>query len=126
MNPELTLDSLKLQLRKFAEERDWGQFHSPKNIAMALTVEAAELQEIFQWLTTVQSESLSTQDLARAAAEIADVFLYTIQLADRLDIDLLSAAQAKINTNAAKYPVEISRSSARKSSDLQGPTDRET
>ena len=92
-------------LRAFAAERDWAQFHSPKNLASALSVEAAELLEHFQWLTEVQSQSLMPDKTAEVAAEAADVFLYLLQLCDKLGIDLIAAAQAKMLVNARKYPV---------------------
>jgi NTP pyrophosphatase (non-canonical NTP hydrolase) len=99
------LHSLKLALRDFAAARDWAQFHSPKNLASALSVEAAELLEHFQWLTEEQSRSLPQDKLAQVADELADVLLYLIQIADVLDVDLLRAAAAKMEKNAGKYPV---------------------
>jgi NTP pyrophosphatase (non-canonical NTP hydrolase) len=109
-----SLDDLKEQLRDFARERDWEQFHSPKNLAMALIVEAAELLEHFQWLTEAQSLSLETSKREPVAQELADVLLYLVRLADRLDIDLLDAAQRKIALNALKYPADLVRGSAKK------------
>ena len=100
------LQGLIQDLRKFADARDWEQFHSPKNLASALSVEAAELLEHFQWLTEVQSRSLPTEKRAEVGAEMADVFLYLLQLADKLGIDLIDAAQRKMLVNAQKYPVE--------------------
>ncbi len=104
-----TLDGLKEVLRQFAEERDWEQFHSPKNLAMALSVEVAELAEHFQWLTRKESNSLPADKKKAVADELADVLIYLVRLADRLDIDLLDAAENKIGVNAEKYPVEKSR-----------------
>jgi len=101
-------------LGKFAHERDWDQFHSPKNLAMALTVEAAELQECFQWLTEEQSKTLDEQQLAAVAEEIADVQLYLIQLAGKLGIDIESACWAKVCKNADKYPADRVRGRAEK------------
>src|SRR5690349_19125729 len=98
-------DELKLKLRKFAAERDWDQFHSPKNLAMALTAEAGELLEIFQWLSEEQSQKLSSGDLKKTEEELADVLLYLIRLSDQLKIDLVSAANEKLAVNARKYPV---------------------
>lgn len=109
-----TLDTLKLQLRQFAEERDWGQFHSPKNLAMALSVEAAELLEHFQWLTESQSAALDAGAREKVEQEMADVLLYLVQLADKLDISLVEAAQRKLDLNARKYPVASAFGSARK------------
>lgn len=105
---------LRDALRRFAAERDWEQFHAPKNLATALSVEAAELLEHFQWLTEAQSQTLDEDTKAAVAAEMADVLLYLVRLADRLDVDLAAAARAKIIANARKYPVELSRGSARK------------
>jgi NTP pyrophosphatase (non-canonical NTP hydrolase) len=109
-----SLESLKKALRDFAAERDWDQFHSPKNLAMALTAEAGELLEHFQWLTEKESASLSAEKLAAVTEEIADVQLYLLRLADKLEIDILSAAAAKIEKNAGKYPVEKSKGKATK------------
>src|SRR3989304_1932277 len=108
------LDDLKQRLREFARERDWEQFHSPKNLAMALIVEAAELVEHFQWLTEAQSQALDPEKREQVAQELADVFLYLVRLADRLDIDLMDAAQRKIVLNAQKYPADKVRGSAKK------------
>lgn len=105
---------LQEAVSEFARERDWDQFHSPKNLAMALTVEAAELQECFQWLTEEQSEMLDERQLAAVAEEIADVQLYLIQLAGKLGIDIESACRAKISRNAEKYPADLAKGSAEK------------
>lgn len=108
------LESLTQALRRFAADRDWSQFHSPKNLASALTVEAAELLEHFQWLTEEQSRNLPTDARDAATQEIADVFLYLLQLADKLNVDLVEAAHAKLALNAQKYPIERSRGHSRK------------
>jgi dCTP diphosphatase len=108
------LDALRDSLREFAAERDWEQFHSPKNLAMALCVEAAELMERFQWSTEEQSRHPTAEELAGIREELADVLLYLVRLADQLDIDLLESAQAKILVNASKYPVDKSRGNSRK------------
>lgn len=108
------LHALRDQLRSFAEARDWGQFHSPKNLASALAVEAAELLEHFQWLTEDQSRSLDEHQIAEIGLEAADVLLYLIQLSDKLGFDLLDAARRKIGINGAKYPVETARGNSRK------------
>lgn len=108
------LIALRDALRKFAEERDWDQFHSPKNLASALAVEAAELLEPFQWLTEGQSKNLTPAQLSAVREEMADVLLYLIRLADKLDVDLVQSAQQKIEINARKYPVAISRGSNKK------------
>ena len=108
------LQSLKLKLREFAKERDWDQFHSPKNFTMALIVECAELVEHFQWLTDDQSKNLPADTLEEVRLEMADIFLYLLRLADMLDVDLIDAANDKIKLNAEKYPVEKSKGLATK------------
>jgi len=108
------LEALRLRLRRFADERDWEQFHSPKNLAMALSVEAAELVEIFQWLTEEQSAALDDTCRRRAADELADVLVYLVRLADRLGVDLLRAAASKVADNERKYPAGQVRGQARK------------
>ncbi|MGH8197611.1 MAG: nucleotide pyrophosphohydrolase [Steroidobacteraceae bacterium] len=108
------LAELKLRLREFVAARDWDRFHSPKNLAMALSVEASELVELFQWLTEEESAALDGDRRQRAAAELADVLWYLVRIADRLDIDLLEAAELKLGQNAKKYPVEQVRGQARK------------
>ncbi len=107
-----TLDSIKIRLREFASERDWEQFHSPKNLAMALIVEAAELVEHFQWLTEAESQGLSPERKAEVGQEIADIQIYLVRLADRLGIDIEQAVSAKIELNARKYPVDRVRGRA--------------
>ena len=109
---------LKLALRRFAAEREWEQFHSPKNLAISLSVEAAEVLEHFQWRTEEDSTRLSPAELARVGEELADVLLYLVRLADRLTIDLPAAARAKLEINAKKYPIEVSRGNSRKYTDL--------
>ena len=101
-------------LRRFAAERDWDQFHSPKNLAMALNVEAGELLEHFQWLTPEQSQALPPAKLARVAEEIADIQAYLVRIADKLDVDILDAVERKIRQNEAKYPADKVRGDARK------------
>lgn len=105
---------IKHKLRDFAEERDWDQFHSPKNLAMALNVEAAELLEHFQWLTEPQSASLNAETLNEVAEEIADIQLYLMRLADKLGVDIVAASLAKIEKNAKKYPADKVRGSSKK------------
>ncbi len=112
------LSNLRELLRRFAAERDWDQFHSPKNLASALIVEAAELLEQFQWLTEEQSKQLTPEVASRVRDELADVFVYTVRLADKLNIDLFSAAHDKVARNAQKYPVEKARGVAKKYTDL--------
>jgi NTP pyrophosphatase (non-canonical NTP hydrolase) len=112
------LANLALALRRFAAERDWDQFHSPKNLAIAMSVEAAEVVEHFQWLTDAQSAELPLETREKVRLELADVLLYLIRLADRLDVELVRAAWDKLAINAEKYPVGRARSSAKKYTDL--------
>ena len=113
------LDTLTRRLREFADARDWEQFHSPKNLTMALSVEVAEIVEHFQWLSEEQSNDLPEQTLDKVETELADTLLYLVRLADKLDIDLLDAARRKIEINEQKYPVEKSRGNAKKYTDLE-------
>jgi len=108
------LRALQQRLAAFAAARDWEQFHSPKNLAMALSVEAAELVEEFQWLTEAESKALDAERRERVRLEIADVFIYLLRLADRLDVDLLRAADDKIALNERKYPADRVRGDSRK------------
>ena len=108
------LDGLRDALRVFAEQRDWDQFHSPKNLATALSVEASELLEHFQWLTEEQSRTLSSKKAKEVALEMADILLYLVRLADKMNVDLIREANAKIEINASKYPAEKVRGSSRK------------
>lgn len=112
------LNGLAQQLELFADERDWRQFHSPKNLAAALSVEAGELLEHFQWLTEEQSRVLSPERRDAVGAEIADVLLYLIQLSSALGIDPVAAAQAKLQLNALKYPVDKARGNSKKYDEL--------
>jgi dCTP diphosphatase len=113
-----SMNDLILELRRFAKERDWDQFHSPKNLAAALCVESGEVLEHFQWLTESQSRELSADKRSQIELELADVLLYLLRLSDQLNIDLLDAASRKITINAQKYPVDRARGSAKKYSDL--------
>lgn len=112
-----SLEQIKNRLREFASERDWDQFHSPKNLSMALIVEAAELVEHFQWLTEDQSQTLPAEKLAEVEQEIADIQIYLIRLADKLGVDMEKAVNAKIELNAKKYPADKVRGSAAKYND---------
>ncbi len=105
---------LRDKLRVFADERDWDQFHTPKNLCMAMMVEAAELMEHFQWLTPDQSCDLAAKNRDDVKDELADVLLYLIRLSDKLGVDLLEAALLKIEKNAKKYPADTVRGSAKK------------
>jgi NTP pyrophosphatase (non-canonical NTP hydrolase) len=108
------LADLAERLRQFAAERDWEQFHSPKNLAMALVGEAGELAAEFQWLTEAQSREPDAAQRARIRAECADVFIYLVRLADKLDIDLIAAAHDKMEVNARRYPADTVRGTFRK------------
>ena len=107
-----------MQLDQFAKDRDWQQFHSPKNLASALVVEAGELLEHFQWMTEQQSRALAPEKRNAVAAEIADVLLYLILLSTALGIDPIAAAQAKLKLNELKYPVARARGSSKKYDEL--------
>lgn len=113
-----SLQNLATQVDQFAKDRDWQQFHSPKNLASALVVEAGELLEHFQWLTEEQSRALSPEKRSAVGAEVADVLLYLIQLSAALEIDPIAAAQAKLTVNAQKYPVDLARGSSKKYDEL--------
>ena len=108
------LQALRDSLAQFVAERDWDQFHTPKNLAMALIVEAAELVEHFQWLTPEQSRDLPAAQRAEGELEIADVLLFLLRLCDKLQIDPVEAAHRKLELNAAKYPIDKSRGRAAK------------
>lgn len=106
-----SLDDLRTRINTFVQERDWGQFHSPKNLAMAMIVEAAELVEHFQWNTIEQSYQLSAEKREQVSHELADTFVYLLRIADVTGVDLIAATNAKIDLNAKKYPVEKVRGS---------------
>lgn len=112
--PQDSLDHLNARLLAFARERDWEQFHSPKNLSMALAGEAGELLEHFQWLTEQQSANLDDARKQQVALEMADILIYLIRLSERLDIDLIDAAYRKITVNQARYPAERVRGDARR------------
>jgi dCTP diphosphatase len=105
------LTELRNRLRDFVRERDWDQFHSPKNLAMAMIVEAAELVEHFQWLTEAESKDIPPEKLEEVSHELADTFVYLLRMSDVLGIDLIDAANAKITLNAQKYPADKVRGS---------------
>jgi dCTP diphosphatase len=111
---EDVFNSLLNAIRGFNRDRDWAQYHSPKNLAMSLVIEAAELAEIFQWLTEEESARLSAQKQVHAEEEIGDVLIYLLNLADKLGIDPVDAARKKLELNAEKYPVHKARGSADK------------
>jgi dCTP diphosphatase len=112
----VNIEKIQARLADFAKERDWEQFHSPKNLSMALAGEVGELLEIFQWLTEEQSQrsALTDKQLAAATEELADILIYALRLADRLDINLEEAISKKIDKNALRYTVEASRGNSAK------------
>jgi len=114
------MENLKKQLRNFAKERDWDQFHSPKNLVMALSVEVSEIVEHFQWLTEQESSNLSDNKLSQVKEEIADVFIYLLRLSDKLGVDILQEARKKLLINEKKYPIEKSKGNAKKYSEFEG------
>jgi dCTP diphosphatase len=108
------IEALQQRLQTFADERDWEQFHSPKNLSMALVVEAAELVECFQWLTEEESKQLDSEMLAAVTDEVADIQIYLLRLTSKLNISLVDAVERKITKNAEKYPVDKVKGSAKK------------
>ena len=105
----MDIKGLQNKLAVFAKERDWDQFHSPKNLVMALTSEVGELNELFQWLTEEQSKNLNNDEVKQ---EIADIFIYLVRLSDKLDIDIEEAIKEKIEISAKKYPIDLAKGNA--------------
>jgi dCTP diphosphatase len=118
-NKEATMQETIARIRKFRDDRDWKQFHDPKNLAVSISVEAAELLEIFQWMTGEQAAQHAAQNKERVSEEIADVAIYLIELADIVGIDLAVAIDAKLDKNAKKYPVEKARGVSTKYTDFK-------
>ncbi|WP_138431870.1 nucleotide pyrophosphohydrolase [Fodinibius saliphilus] len=112
----MRLENLIEKVNDFAEKRDWDQFHSPKNLSMALSAESGELLDIFQWLKEEESLKDNLDDNLREEAkdELADIFIYLIRLSQKLDIDLIQAANSKLDDNKKKYPIELSKGNATK------------
>jgi dCTP diphosphatase len=112
----MDITEIQNQLREFAAEREWEQFHTPKNLVMALSGEAGELTDLFQWKTAEESQcsSLSESEIEEVRQEMADIALYLIRLSDKLEIDLEGAIQQKLKVNAEKYPVNVSKGNATK------------
>jgi NTP pyrophosphatase (non-canonical NTP hydrolase) len=115
----LSLSEIQDRIRTFRDERDWMQFHNPKNIAISISLEAAELLEHFQWRSFEESETHCEEAREEIADEMADIAIYLAELADNLGIDLLDAMESKLAKNAAKYPVEKAKGSHKKYSDLE-------
>ena len=114
-----SLDTLRQKLSEFARQRDWDQFHSPKNLSMALIAEAAELVEHFQWLTEEQSAKLDDRKKREVSHELADILIYLIRTADKLDIDLIQSAYEKMDINATRYPIDKVRGQAKRASEYE-------
>lgn len=116
----MNINKISERLQNFVELRDWAKFHTPKNLVMALAVEASELLEIFQWLTEEESKEIvkDEKNIKLIREEIADVLIYLIYLADKFQIDLEEAVYEKIKTNEGKYPIEIFKGSAKKQNRL--------
>jgi NTP pyrophosphatase (non-canonical NTP hydrolase) len=121
--PADSLEELNRRLVAFARDRDWEQFHSPKNLAMAMIAECAELVEHFQWLTEEQSYALPAEKKEAVALELADILIYLLRCSERLDIDLLAAVYRKIALNEARYPAERVRGDARRASEYEDKPD---
>lgn len=111
------LEQLRQRLAQFAAVRNWDQFHSPKNLSMALIAETAELVEHFQWLTEAQSSQLSPEKQHEVSHELADILIYLIRIADKLDVDLIAAAESKILLNENRYPIDKVKGDARRASE---------
>ena len=118
----MTIAEIQTTLRQFATERDWGKYHTPKNLVMALTGEVGELNELFQWLTPEESAAVMADEkrAERVRHELADVLAYLLRLADVLHVDLDEALREKVEVNATHYPVEAAMGSARKYTELGG------
>ena len=108
----MDLEKYKQKIRKFADDRNWEKYHNPKNLSMALSGEVGELIEIFQWINSDDSHKLSDEDLQSAKEELADIMIYLIRLADKLDIDLEEAVQEKMKLNEKNYPLELAKDNA--------------
>lgn len=114
-----SLHELRMRVNNFVEERDWAQFHSPKNLAMAMIVEAGEVVEHFQWMTEQESRNLSAETKEQVGQELSDTFVYLLRIAEVCGVDLIEAANKKIDLNAKKYPVEKCKGSNAKYTDYQ-------
>jgi dCTP diphosphatase len=114
-----SLNELRARVNTFVEERDWAQFHSPKNLAMAMIVEAGEVVEHFQWMTEQESKNLNAETREQVGQELSDTFVYLLRIAEVCGVDLIEAANKKIDLNAKKYPVEKCKGSNAKYTDYQ-------
>ena len=114
-----SLQNLRTRINSFVAARDWAQFHTPKNLAMAMIVEAAELVELFQWDTPTESQQLAPEKREAVSHELADIFVYLLRIAEVLEIDLIGVANQKIDLNALKYPVEKAKGSNAKYTEYQ-------
>jgi len=114
----MDIETIQSKLQAFASEREWDQFHSLKNLSMALSGEVGELVEIFQWMTEEQSNNLSEKDKQKVTEELADIIIYLLRLADKADIDIEKAINLKVDVNASKYPVEKSKGTSKKYTEL--------
>lgn len=116
----MNTEAIQKKIRQFVEERDWEKYHTPKNLAMALAGECGELLEIFQWLTPEESQELmkDPKKAKQVQHELADIMVYVLRLADKLEISLSDAIDEKLNLNAQKYPVHLSKGSSKKYTDL--------
>jgi dCTP diphosphatase len=110
-------EDLGIQIKQFNSEREWGQFHSPKNLSLAICSECGELADIMRWLSDEQSDNLSPNQLKKVKEEMGDILIFLSMLSERLGIDLIEEAINKLNKNKLKYPVEISKGVANKYSD---------
>jgi dCTP diphosphatase len=113
------MENLRNVISQFVSERDWEQFHSPKNLAMALCVEVSEIAEHFQWLTQEQSRNLPPEKLKAVAQEIGDAMIYLVELSDELGVDPIEAATEKVSANSSKYPADLVRGKAAKYTEYQ-------
>jgi len=108
----MDIEKIKNKIKHFSTERNWDKYHTPKNLSMALSVEASELVEIFQWLDDKESNNLNTETLQSVKEEIADILIYLIRIADKLDIDIEESLIEKLKINEQKYPIELSENNA--------------
>ena len=113
-----TLEHLELDLKKFIRDRDWEQFHSPKNLAVGLSVEASELLEIFTWLTDEESKNLDSDNLSMVKDEIGDILIYLLDFCSTMNLDLIECASQKLEKNSEKYPISKAKGNATKYTDL--------